>query len=501
MSITTQGRAFFRAGVPYDDEKVGYETATGASRVVRYSFTTPPDGVSKLSFRGLHLAHGASYAWQGLGFYVSTSPTAYIGATPSSQSMGTLSIRGEGGDYSFSAPEVEINLPADTTAYIYIFPRLAQYFMWSFINVGAITIDTKPGSSAISAITGSVETLGTLTVSVGKAVEAFRHRLSVTAGGATLHTSELFDSSYSVVVPRAWFEGFPAAAEIEATATVTTYKGDTVVGAPASASVTITADAGMRPEISEGWATAAPYNAGAVAGLTGYIAGYSQAEISFDASKLIQAAGAALASVTVTCSGAVATTAPYRTPILLAAADVVCAATDSRGRTATQTIRIEPMAYAPPTLSQVQILRCTAAGVEAEDGNHYSAKATATFSALGGQNTLTLTAAHKIQGGVYGTETALTSGEAAIIGTISPDSTYQVRITATDALGNTTISVASLPTRQWALKFRPNGQGAAFGKAAEHDKAIELPADWALIIGDKELNAERLGKLLAMLTS
>ena len=158
------------------------------------------------------------------------------------------------------------------------------------------------------------------------------------------------------------------------------------------------------------------------------------------------------------------------------------------------------MAYAPPTLSQVQILRCTAAGVEAEDGNYYSAKATATFSALGGQNTLTLTAAHKIQGGVYGTETPLTSGETAIIGTISPDSTYQVRITATDALGNTTISVASLPTRQWALKFRPNGQGAAFGKAAETDKALEIPADWIFKIGSSTLTAELLASMAADIT-
>ena len=61
--------------------------------------------------------------------------------------------------------------------------------------------------------------------------------------------------------------------------------------------------------------------------------------------------------------------------------------------------------------------------------------------------------------------------------------------------------MVTLPTRQWALKFRADGLGAAFGKAPEHSKAIELPADWALIIGDKELNAERLGKLLAMLTS
>lgn len=496
MTVTTTGRAAYRGGVSHTGYLAGFETANKLTRVLRYTFTTPADGVSKLSFTAAHLAHSASYSWGGLNWYATTSPTSHVNAGAGSASHGTLTISGNGKDYDIAAAEAAVNLPANTEAYIYIFPNNANYFLWNFANVASLNITTAAGSSTIAAITQTVETLGTLTVSLNKAVDAFRHKLTVTAGGKTLYTSELFDTSHSVTVPRSWFDSFPSAATISATATVTTYNGDTAVGT-ASAAVTITADDGMRPQISEGWATAAPYNIGAVAGLTGYIAGYSQATINFDASKLTQAAGAALASVTVTCSGVTSTAAPYRTPILLGAADVVCTAADSRGRTATQTIRIEPMAYAPPTLSQVQILRCTAAGVEAEDGNHYSAKATATFSTLGGQNALTLTAAHKIQGGVYGTETALTSGEAAIIGTISPDSTYQVRITATDALGNTATVTAKLPTRQWALKFRADGQGAAFGKAAEHDKALEIPADWSFYVGDESLTAEEIAALKA----
>lgn len=495
MTVTTTGRAAYRGGASHTGYLAGFETAKKLTRVLRYTFTTPADGVSKLSFTGAHLAHSASYSWGGLNWYATTSPTSHVNAGAGSASCGTLTITGNGKDYDISAAEAAVNLPANTEAYIYIFPNNTNYFLWNFANVATLNITTAAGSSTIAAITQTVETLGTLTVSLNKAVDAFRHKLTVTAGDKTLYTSELFDSSHSVTVPRSWFDSFPSATTISATATVTTYNGDTAVGT-ASAAVTITADDGMRPQISEGWATAAPYNIGAVAGLTGYIAGYSQAEISFNAAKLTQAAGAALASVTVTCSGVTSTAVPYRTPIILDAADVVCAATDSRGRTATQTIRIEPMAYAPPTLSQVQILRCTAAGVEAEDGNYYSAKATATFSALGGQNTLTLTAAHKIQGGVYGTETPLTSGETAIIGTISPDSTYQVRITATDALGNTAVTVTSLPTRQWALKFRADGLGAAFGKAPEHSKAIELPEGWQIWIGNETIRQSITDALL-----
>lgn len=497
MSTVQAGeRAGFRAGTSSGGTKVGYETATGAVHVLRYAFTTPADGVSRLSFSGEHLAHGASYAWQGLGYAVSTSPTGYIGATPSTPSLGTLTITGTGKDYIFSAPEAAINLPAGTTAYIFIFPVLAQYFFWDFQNVPSLTVTTAAGSSAIASITQSVETLGTLTVTAGKAVESFRHKLTITAGGQTLHSSDLFDTSYSVTVPRDWFAAFPAATALNATAELTTYNGDTQVGAAATAAVTITADDGMRPAIADGWATAAAYNEGAAAALLGYIAGYSKAEISFDSSKLTQAAGAALASVTVSVSGAVISTAPYRTPVLTGASDVVCTATDTRGRTAVQTIRIEPMEYAPPTLSSIKISRCTAAGVDAEDGNYYTAKATAACSSLDGQNSVTLTAAHKVQGGVYGAETALVSGTASVIGPISPDSTYQVRLTATDTLGNTAVTVSTLPTRQWALKFRADGLGAAFGKAPERSKAIELPEGWQIWIGNETIKQSIIDALL-----
>lgn len=500
MIITTTEREFYANGVAKASALAGYETGPKRNRVVRYAFTVPAEGISSLSFAASPLVNYASAATGELSFYITTSPTSHINAGAGFASYGALNITFNGTNYELAAPTTAINLAPNTTAYIYIFPNTTNYFLWNFGRIEALTITAAAGSSRIAAITENVATLGTFTVSVAKSVDTFRHKLMVGADGKELYISELFDTSLSVTVPRSWFGGFPNTAAISATATVTTYNGEATVGT-ASAAVTITADDGMRPQIAEGWATAAPYNIGAAAGLTGYIAGYSQAEITFDAAKLTQADGAALTSVTAACSGVVSTAAPYRTPVFLGAADIVCTATDSRGRTATQTIHIEPMDYAPPALSQVQVLRCTAAGVEDENGSYYSAKATAIFSALGGQNTLTLSAAHKIQDGVYGAETALTSGAAAIIGSISPDSTYLIRITAVDALGNTTAAVVKLPTRQWALKFRADGLGAAFGKAPEHSKALELPEDWALIIGDKELNAEQLGKLLELLTN
>ena len=112
-----------------------------------------------------------------------------------------------------------------------------------------------------------------------------------------------------------------------------------------------------------------------------------------------------------------------------------------------------------------------------------SVRATAVYSSLNGSNICTLTAAYKSAGGAYGAETSLSSGTASVLGPVSADASYTVRITATDALGNSAVYYAVVPTRKWAMKFRPNGRGAAFGKAAETDDLFEITGDWDVKIG------------------
>ena len=100
MTVTTTGRAAYRGGVSHTGYLAGFETANKLTRVLRYTFTTPADGVSKLSFTGAHLAHSASYSWGGLNWYATTSPTSHVNAGAGSASHGTLTISGEATDVS-----------------------------------------------------------------------------------------------------------------------------------------------------------------------------------------------------------------------------------------------------------------------------------------------------------------------------------------------------------------------------------------------------------------
>ncbi len=355
-----------------------------------------------------------------------------------------------------------------------------------------VALTTHPRASSISSCPNAAETQQAITLTVSRNSAAFWHKATFKAGGTTLHTSGAFATSLSCTIPRTWFSSYPSAASLNVTVSVQTYTSSactTAVGSAVTKTMTVSADAGMKPAVSAGWASLAAYNAGTAvetAGVTGYVKGYSKAQASFDPAKIdmTDAVGASVASYAVSCQGETDNTSPYLTGVLAAASvSVVCTVTDTRGRTASESFPVTVMEYAPPVLSGQQVFRCLSSGTADEGGTYYSVEAALLFSSLAGQNTCTLTAAIAPSGGSFGAETALASGTASVFGPISADTSYTVRLTATDALGNTARYYASLPTRKWAMKFRPDGSGVAFGKAAETDNVFEIAPDWDLEVG------------------
>lgn len=348
---------------------------------------------------------------------------------------------------------------------------------------------SEPRASTIT-VPGKVNTQDTLTIRATRASSSFYHKATIKVGSTTLYTGAAFATSHSLTVPRSWFNGYPNDASLSCTVSVQTYTDSgctTAVGSPATASLTVKADSGMKPALASGYATAAPYNTGGAANITGYVSGVSKAQVTLDPSKLDMSAavGASVASIAVTGGGVTDTSSPYRTGVLRDTATITVTVTDTRGRSAARTLTVECMPYAAPTLSQVTVYRCDSLGDPDESGSYISVQATGGVSSLDGQNSLTLTAAWAQGGGSYGAEITLQSGVAGVIGgTQDPDKTLSVRLTATDALGSVTQVFVTLPPRVWAMKFRPNGQGVGFGMAPTEDHVLQLPAGWKIKIGD-----------------
>ena len=366
-------------------------------------------------------------------------------------------------------------------------------------SVGDTVSDTitihENAASSIASSSASVTTQGTYSLTMNRKASSNYHVVTFLYNNSTvLYSSGHFGTSYTLDIPRSFFRNYPSLSSLPVTVSVQTYNSSgTAIGSPATTSLTVNADADMKPVVSSGWVSLAPYNTGAVSGFTGYVQGYSRAQATFNSSKIsmTNAVGASIASYSVTCQGSVASTSPYLTNVLSSTSvSVVCTVTDTRGRSASQTFTLTVMAYAKPKLTGIAIFRCNTNGTASEGGTKYSAKATLTYSSLNSQNRATLVCAVAAAGGSYGSAEALTSGQARIsTANLNADQSYTVRITATDALGNTDVYYQVLPTRKWAMKFRPTGNGVAFGKAAEYNNTFEITADWAVRVGGKTASA------------
>ena len=452
-----------------------------------------------------------SYGVSGAGVYVNGSCVYAFGSNYGSGnylSCGSATESWANLDYSTSFEVAhDGNGDASFTVGIYGSVR-AMYDGTTVSPIGGTASDRiylhENAASSIASASSSVATQGTFSLTMKRLASTNYHIATVRYGSsAALYTSGRFDTSLSFTVPRSWFANYPDLAALPLTVSVQTYNSSgTAIGSPATKALTVNADADMRPVIAPGWVSLAPYNTGAVAGITGYVKGYSRAEATFDSSRIdmTAAVGASIASFSVTCQGETDSSAPYLTSVLSSTSvPVVCTVTDTRGMTASESFPLTVMDYAKPVLTGIAIFRCDAQGEAAEDGTHYSAKAVLTYSPLGGQNLPALSSAVAASGGAYGAEEVLTSGAARIsTAQISADITYRVRITATDTLGNTAVYYQVLPTRKWAMKFRPTGNGVAFGKAAEHDNTFEIAEDWDFRVHGKEINTLLREKLLSL---
>lgn len=409
---------------------------------------------------------------------INQDPNAYLSGSTAS---GTEIPKGA------SSVTLSVNLLPNTT-----------YYLW-FVNNGAWS-DRSDLSSATVSVSGSYGTAGTPSASDGQFGKAIPIRISGQASGAKFtvkascagNTETLLTSSAATSL--SWTPAVATyaplvtdAASAAATITVETYYGSAKLYTE-STSITVSWAAGtIPPTLSSGWASAAPLNEGAAAGFTVWIQKYSKARVSFTPSKVTTQYAATIRSFTVTLDDTTVTAAENRADtdlIAATSASLLCTVTDSRGQTASETLSVTLYPYARPSLSGVRVFRCDAAGAANEDSTYVSAKATANISPLGGENSVSLRLWTRKRGESWGGSVALSSGVERILSGIDPDSSYEIWIQADDALGGQAAFTQILPTRVWAMKFRPDGSGVAFGKAAEHDKALELPADWTIRLGD-----------------
>jgi len=488
MSTTVSTSAsWYRVGAKYGmDRSLGYD---GYPLVGRFKFHTPAEGATTLQFAsGKYELYGGDYAYQDYGFQflVTEESSGY----ESQCGVGIGSQTSRNGNSMTGSQSVQ--LMPEREYYLWIWPRSSGYYR---MEPGEITVTLQGVYGTPSTISAADGCFGgqipvTLNVSTPGAV----HDLSVSCAGRT--ETLLNQSSASACVWEPDLETYALLLTDQEQASAVflcqTYYGSSCVGS-STATIQLSFSPGsLPPVLTEGWASAAADNSGTAAAEIGvFVQGFSRALVRFDESKVACRLGASIAGFQIRCEGNSVSQAPYRTQVLTGDSRIRCTVTDSRGQEAEEQLLVTVEPYSEPRLTEAAVFRCDASGNAAEDGQYYSAAARVLFASVGGQNSVRLAASHRQREAAdFGTETGLENGTPRVIGTISPDRSYEVRLRAEDALGGSAALTVTIPTQRWAMKFRPDGLGVGFGKAPEHDRCIELPAGWVIRIGDRILGGE-----------
>ncbi len=339
----------------------------------------------------------------------------------------------------------------------------------------SFALDAKPQGSIISSFTSPVSvgsSGGACAVSITRYSSSYTHDVTWTFGSYS-YTATGVGTSTSYTIPASWLNAIPNAANGTGTITVVTKSGGTQVGNAATAQFTVSAN--VNPTI--GSVTVAPRGTAYSAGITTvYIAGYSTALIT--ASSVSGVQGSTISKVEFLRDGTVISsnttrTYTYTTGTLNgSSATFSVRVTDSRGKTATKAASaITIKAYATPSFSSANAYRCNSSGTAQNDGTYI--RVTASAVATPSENSITaLTYATKATtSSTWSAEANVGSGVTA--SGFANTTSYDVRITATDKLGNKSYKYYTIPTAEYTMDFKVGGKGVAFGKVAETDNLVD----------------------------
>lgn len=365
----------------------------------------------------------------------------------------------------------------------------SYYILFTGLPKIEVTYHYTESTGTLSA--GSVDAGSAVTLNISAWDSAYTHKAIWSMGSYAPSTVNVAAGAASTAftVPLAWLTTIPSATSGVAQVKLETYSGSTLLGSK-TYSFTVRAGASIVPTLSG--ITAARVDGTVPPAWALYVQGKSKATLS-----ITGAAGAYGSTVTgysITGGGFSGSSSSLTTGFLPDAGTITFTGTitDSRGRTASKTVSITVVAYAPPQVVNPVIFRSAAGGTASDSGTYISVKGTFQFSSVSAKNTITAVAYYKqSSAATWTTGPALASNVASVTGggTISTASSYDVRITLTDAFGSVNY-LGAVPTAGRILSILSGGSGMAVGKVAETALAFEVAPAWNLIAA--KLNGKAL---------
>lgn len=267
-------------------------------------------------------------------------------------------------------------------------------YVESITASGQMVLDDIPRASTLTGANGTLNTQQTLTIT--EATSAFTHTLTYSCGTASGTVTDVdgtkIEKSSKLSInwkpPISLASQNTTGTKVTIKFTLTTYNGTTKIGS-STKSYTYTIPSSVKPtceltvEDSEGYSS-----------YGGYIQGISKIKATIAASSSY---GATIKSYSTTANGSTYTKSSFTTGILntVGTSTVSAKVTDTRGRTATDSVNITVLEYNKPKIDKFAVHRCDANGTENQDGSYVSVTYSYIVASVNNKNRVTVDIQYK----------------------------------------------------------------------------------------------------------
>ena len=406
------------------------------------------------------------YTTYGTGtLYLGINGTSYsIGVSPSQEITST--------PICLANKTVTIPHNADGTITIWVSARLDHNAVTSADHGFNVTLTAIPRASSFS-FTG--DTLGSaVTVSITKAVSSYTHTICFAFGDAnTTLITKTAESSYSFTPALdTYCKYVPNSTSGTGTITVDTYSGNTKVGST-SKNITLKVPSSVVPTFTSLDVNRVDGSVPTAWGL--YVQSKSKATITITGAAGVH--GSTIKSYSILGGGYSSSNSSFTTGFLNTSGTVTFKATvtDSRGRTATKTISINVIAYAPPSIGSSESMRCLQDGTASGTGTTGKTICNYAYSSVNGKNTVTATVKYRVSGTTAWSNAVTVKNNGDTIfgsGNLLESNTYDVQITVKDAFATVT-KIDTINSASRIMNMLASGNGIAFGTFAEEEDTME----------------------------
>lgn len=400
----------------------------------------------------------------------------------STSSYGTVSLQNGTSESSaklMASGSTTVGHDADGTKTVALSFRIAQehqsppLYLWtSSTNATLTTIAraSQPSCITYPNTTTNIGKMGdTIYIHMNQASDSFTHTVGYSWSNlsGTIATNVKYNCQWTI--PKTFANNIPSAKSGTGTITVTTYSGSTYIGSK-SVNFTVSISDDMKPSISS--FTLTPVNSNSViANWNVLVKNLSKMTLKWSASGSYSSS---ISHFVIKLNGVTSTVSSGYTTGLLGFygnKSIEYYAVDSRGvASSTSTYQFTVYDYSVPNISTF-----TASRVES-DQQSVTSYGVYSISSVGGKNSISSAIlAYRKSGASTWTsyDGTISSGASTTVTGFSEESSYEVRLSITDTVGNVTERTVYVGTAAVLLDFRAGGKGFSIGKISEKD-AFEI---------------------------